>query len=76
MIQMILSFKLNKIKSDSIENRGKNTLFFFYHKIGSNSNKTVSYQMKLKQDQIVITTIIRSTEVIIVNWATIETNRD
>ena len=46
MIQMILSFKLNKIKSDSIENKGKNTMFYCYHKIWSNSNKTVSYPIE------------------------------
>ena len=50
MIQMILSFKLNKIKSDSIENRGKNTLFFFYHKNGSNSNETVSYPNEINNE--------------------------
>ena len=33
MIQMILLFKLNKIKNDSMENRGKNTMFFFHQKM-------------------------------------------
>jgi hypothetical protein len=57
MAQMSLSFKLNKINSDSIENRGKDTLFFFDHKIGSNSNKTVSIQMETTMSDIVCDTI-------------------
>ena len=49
MIPVNLTFKLTKSK-EMQSKQGKNALFFSCHKIGSNSNQTVSYPNEINSE--------------------------